>query len=151
MDVRYALAWEDETGLTGEALVLARKGRRFYYPSAYPIKSYTGFPDMDDPMQTGPVLGFRVGRHCLLTVPGCDPNTSPPARDAGVDFFTQAGLTEMSRHPTSSAGGNFLTSFDKSVIPGQEYRGTVFYGSFTGDLLMMMPPGLDVGQSISIR
>jgi hypothetical protein len=151
MDVLYALAWEDETGLSGEALVLARKGRRFYYPSAYPIRSYTGFPGMTDPMATGPVVGFRVGRYCLATVPDCNAGTSPPARDAGVDFYTQAGLTIMSRHPSSTAGGNFLTSFDKSVFPGQEYRGTVFYGSFTGDLLMMIPPGLDVGQSISIR
>lgn len=151
LDLRYALAWADETGLSGEALVLARKARRFYYPSAYPNRAYAGFPDMSDPMQTGPAIGFRVGRYCLTTVPGCDPATSPPARDSGVDFYTQSGLLVMSRRPSSTAGGNFLTSFDKSVFPGQEYRGTVFYGSFTGDLLMMMPPGLDEGQSITIR
>jgi hypothetical protein len=106
---------------------------------------------MADPMQTGPAIGFRVGRYCLTSVPDCNKLTSPPARDAGVDFNTQTGLTEMSRRPSSTAGGNFLTSFDKSVFPGQEYRGTVFYGTFTGDLLMMMPPGLDAGQTFSIR
>jgi hypothetical protein len=151
MDIRFALAWADEAGLSGEALVLARKARRFYYPSAYPSRPYSGFPDMADPMQTGPAIGFRVGRYCLTTVPGCDPVTSVPARDSGVDFYTQAGLTVMSRRPSTTAGGNFLTSFDKTVFPGQEYRGTVFYGSFTGDLLMMIPPGLDVGQSLTIR
>ena len=44
-----------------------------------------------------------------------------------------------------------MTSFDKSAFPGQEYFGRVFYGTFTGDLLMMIPPGLDVGQTVSIR
>jgi hypothetical protein len=151
LDVQYALAWKDETGLSGEALVVARKARRFYYPSAYPIRSYNGYPEMTDPMQTGPVVGFRVGRYCLTDVPGCDASTSPPARDAGVDFYTQSGLVSMSRHPSNSAGGNSLTSFDKSVFPGLEFMGTVFYGTFTGDLLMMIPPGLDAGQTISIR
>jgi hypothetical protein len=151
LDVTYALAWKDEEGLSGEALLVARKARRFYYPAAYPNRSYPGFPSMADPMQTGPAIGFRVGRYCLTSVPDCNKLTSPPARDAGVDFNTQTGLTEMSRRPSSTAGGNFLTSFDKSVFPGQEYRGTVFYGTFTGDLLMMMPPGLDAGQTFSIR
>ena len=64
LDVRFELAWTDETGLSGEALVLARKARRFYYPSAFPARSYAGFPEMTDPMQPGPALGFRVGRYC---------------------------------------------------------------------------------------
>jgi hypothetical protein len=151
MDLRYELAWTDETGLTGEALVLARKARRFYYPSAYPTRPYQGYPDMEDPMQPGPALGFRVGRYCLSTVPDCNATTSLPARDAGVDFFTQSGVFALSRHPSSSAGGTAVTSFDKSEFPGQEYVGRAFYVTFTGDLLMMIPPGLDVGQTITIR
>jgi hypothetical protein len=151
LDVYFELAWADETGLSGEALVLARKARRFFYPSAFPIRPYAGFPGMTDPMQPGPALGFRVGRYCVSGVPDCDALTSPPARDAGVDFFTRSGLVVMSRHPSSTAGGNYVSSFDKSIIPGQEYRGRVFYVSFTGDLVMMIPPGLDVGQTISIR
>jgi hypothetical protein len=151
LDVAYDLAWTDEAGLSGEALVLARKARRFYYPSAYPARPYSTYPDMDDPMQPGPALSFRVGRYCLAAVSGCNATTSPPARDAGVDFFTQSGLLVLSRHPSSTAGGNAVTTFDKSVFPGQEYVGSVFYATFTGDLLMMIPPGLDVGQTISIR
>jgi hypothetical protein len=151
LDVRYELAWTDEAGLSGEALVLARKARRFYYPSAYPSRPYQAYPDMDDPMQPGPALGFRVGRHCPSYVVGCDATTSTPARDAGVDFFTQSGLLALSRHPTSSSGGTAVTSFDKSIFPGQEYLGRVFYATFTGDLLMMVPPGLDVGQTLTIR
>jgi hypothetical protein len=151
MDVRYDFAWSDEAGLSGEALSLARKARRFYYASAYPTRSYGGFPEMTDPMQPGPVLGFRLGRYCLSGVQGCDPQTSPPARDAGVAFTTRSGLDPMARHPSNTAGGTAVTSFDKSVIPGQEYRGRVFYSTFVGDALMMIPPGLDVGQSITIR
>lgn len=151
MDVQYDLAWTDEAGLTGEALVLARKARRFYYPSAYPNRAYQGFPDMDDPMMPGPALGFRVGRFCPSFVADCNATTSPPARDAGVSFFTRSGLVAMSRYPSSTAGGNFVSSFDKSVLPGLEYLGRVFYTTFTGDLVMITPPGLDVAQNLSIR
>jgi len=151
LDVRYDLAWTDEDGLSGEALVLARKARRFYYPSAYPARPYSNYPDMNDPMQPGPAVAFRIGRYCLASVPGCDPLTSPPARDTGVDFYTQSGVFAMARHPNSTAGGNSVTSFDKSVFPGLEYIGSVFYSTFTGDIVMMTPPGLDVGQNVTIR
>jgi hypothetical protein len=151
LDVRYDLAWADESGLSGEALLLARKARRFYYASAYPTQQYAGFPEMTDPMQPGPALGFRLGRFCVTALVGCNAQTSPPARDAGVDFYTQSGFVAMSRHPSNTSGGNFVTSFDKSVFPGQEYRGTVFYSTFIGDALMMIPPGLDVGQTLTIR
>ncbi|HQR29643.1 MAG TPA: hypothetical protein PLL32_04475 [Anaeromyxobacteraceae bacterium] len=151
MDVRYDFAWAEEDGLSGESLVLARKARRFYYPAAYPNRIYGGFPGLTNAMQTGPALSFRVGRYCVSGVTGCDATTSPPARDAGIDFSTQAGFLAMSRYPGSTAGGNFVTTFDKSTIPGQEYRGRVFYVTYTGDLVMMIPPGLDVGQSLSIR
>lgn len=151
LDVRYDFAWAEEDGLSGESLVLARKARRFYYPAAYPNRPYGEYPGLTNAMQTGPALSFRVGRYCLGDVSLCDAATSPPARDAGVDFSTQAGFGAMSRFPISTAGGTFVTTFDKSTIPGQEYRGRVFYVTFTGDLVMMIPPGLDAGQSLSIR
>ena len=151
MGRRYELAWSDEAGLSGEALVLARKARRFYYPAAYPAAPYAGFPEMTDPMQPGPALAFRLGRFCQTGVAGCDPLTSPPARDAGVDFSTRSGLEPMSRHPSTTSGGNAVTSFDKSVIPGLESRGRVFYSTFVGDALMMVPPGLDATQTFTIR
>jgi hypothetical protein len=106
---------------------------------------------MTDPMQPGPALGLRLGKYCPTGVADCNPLTSPPARDAGVDFFTRSGLDPMSRHPSSTSGGNAVTSFDKSVIPGLEYKGRVFYSTFVGDALMMAPPGLDVTQTFTIR
>ena len=151
MDDRYNLAWADEAGLSGEALVLARKARRFYYAAAYPAIPSVGFPEMTDPMQPGPALGLRLGRYCQTGVAGCDPLTSPPARDAGVDFFTRSGIEPMSRHPSNTSGGNAVTSFDKSVIPGLEFKGRVFYSTFVGDALMMVPPGLDATQTFTIR
>jgi hypothetical protein len=151
MDIRYNLAWSDEAGLSDEALVLARKARRFSYPAAYAAIPYAGFPEMTDPMQPGPALGLRLGKYCPTGVADCNPLTSPPARDSGVDFFTRSGLDPMSRHPSSTSGGNAVTSFDKSVIPGLEYKGRVFYSTFVGDALMMAPPGLDVTQTFTIR
>jgi hypothetical protein len=151
MDGRFNLAWSDEAGVSGEALVLARKARRYYYPAAYPAIPSAGFPEMTDPMQPGPALGFRVGRYCPTGVAGCNPLTSPPARDTGVDFFTRSGLEPMSRHPSNTGGGNAVTSFDKSVIPGLEKKGRVFYSTFVGDALMMVPPGLDATQTFTIR
>jgi hypothetical protein len=151
MGIHYDLAWSDEAGLSGEALVLARKARRFSYPSSYAALPSSAFPGMTDPMQPGPALGFRLGRVCPAQVVGCDPLTSPPARDAGVDFFTRSGLVPMSRHPSNTAGGTAVTSFDKSVIPGLEYKGRVFYSTYVGDALMMVPPGLDANQTFTIR
>lgn len=153
MDLQYDLAWTEEDGLSGEALVLARKARRFYYPSGFPTKKYASFPDMLNPMVPGPVVAFRLGRFCPLdvTIPDCNEITSPPARDAGVTFQTSTGLVGMSRYPPGTSGGTAVTSFDKSTIPGQEYRGRVFYSTFVGDAVMMIPPGLDVGQSVTIR
>jgi hypothetical protein len=153
MDVQYDLAWADEDALSGEALVLARKARRFYYPAGFPNSKYDSFPDMLNPMVPGPVVGFRIGRYCptVNTIPDCNPFTSPPGRDAGVMFKTSTGLVGMSRYPSGTSGGNAITSFDKSTIPGQEYRGRVFYATFVGNALMMIPPGLDVGQSVVVR
>jgi hypothetical protein len=159
LDFRYDLAWQLETGISGESLVLARKARRFYYPSVYDAcpainpdcYASRGYPEMSDPMQPGPVIGFRLGRFCPTGVSGCNDRTSPPARDAGISFTTVSGVLAMSRRPTNTSGGTSVTSFDKSLIPGLEYLGRVFYSTFVGDALFMAPPGLDVGQATTIR
>jgi hypothetical protein len=97
------------------------------------------------------VIGFRLGRFCPTGVTGCNPQTSPPARDAGISFTTVSGVLPMSRRPLNTSGGTNVTTFDKSLLGGQEYLGRVFYSTFVGDALFMAPPGLDVGQTRTIR
>ena len=72
LDVRYELAWADESSLSGEALVLSRKARRFYYPASFPTQIYSAYPGMTNPLQPGPAVGFRLGRYCptTVTIPG---------------------------------------------------------------------------------
>ena len=56
-------------------------------------------------------------------------DVAPCARCRHRLLDSQAGLVAMSRHPSNTSGGNFVTTFDKSVFPGQEYVGD---GSSTG-------------------
>jgi len=157
MGVRYNFAWADEDSLSAEDQIVARKARRFWYPAFYDACEvpgcYFGFPEMTDPMEPGPVVGFTLGRYCQsgITPDGCDPVTSPPARDAGVSFTTRSGFVPTVRRPTSASVGTSVTTFDKSLLPGYEWRGRVFYTSFVGGVLFDVPPGLDSGQTVTIR
>jgi hypothetical protein len=157
LGVRYNFAWGDEESLSGEALLVARKARRFWYPAYYePCDSapgcYLGFPEMTDPMEPGPVVGFTLGSYCQpsITPADCDPATSPPARDAGVSFSTTSGFVPVTRRPLNASVGTSSTTFDKSLI-GQENKGRVYYTTFAGGALFDVPPGLDSGQSVTIR
>ena len=157
LGVRYNFAWADEEPLAGEALILSRKARRFWYPAYYApceeIGCYLGFPEMMDPMEPGPVVGFTLGSYCqtAITPADCDPLTSPPARDAGVSFSTNSGFVPVTRRPANASVGTSSTTFDKSLIPGLESRGRVFYTTFAGGALFDVPPGFDSGQSVTIR
>ena len=157
LDVRYDFAWADEDSLSGEALVLARKARRFWYPAFYEpcdiAGCYIGFPELTDPMQPGPVVGFTLARYCQsgITPADCDATTSPPARDAGVSFTTRSGFVPTTRRPANASVGTSGITFDKSTIPGLEWKGRVFYTTFSGGALYMVPPGLDSGQPFTIR
>jgi hypothetical protein len=155
--VRYNFAWADEETLSGEALLVARKARRFWYPAYYESCDldpgcYTGFPEMLDPMEPGPVVGFTLGSYCQspITPADCDPATSPPARDAGVSFATTSGFAPVTRRPLNASVGTSSSTFDKSLI-GQENKGRVYYTTFAGGALFDVPPGLDSGQSVTIR
>jgi hypothetical protein len=154
---RYDFAWAVEEPLSGEALNLARKARRFWYPAYYSacgtVGCYPGFPELLDPMQPGPVVAFTLGRYCQskVTPDDCNPLTSPPARDASVAFTTYSGLTPVARRPTNASVGTSTTTLDKSAIPGFEYLGRVFYTTFAGGALFDVPPGLDSGYVRTIR
>jgi hypothetical protein len=156
---RFNLAWQPEAGLATEAQVLARKARRFYYPGGpYAgltnggpcpggVPCYPGFPEMTDPMQSGPLVGFRPGLSCPGT---CPPGATPP-RDAILSFVTASGVVPMSRRITGVAAGTWVTSFDKSLFSQDESLGRVFYTTFIGDALMMVPPGQGSSLTTVIR
>ncbi len=71
--------------------------------------------------------------------------------NAVLSFTTASGLVPMSRRAASVAVGTFVTSFDKSVFPADEFLGRVFYTTFIGDALMMVPPGQAANQSKLIQ
>ena len=159
---RFNLAWQPEDGVTGEALVLARKARRQFYPGG-PYGSpyygdpcpagtgacYAGFPEMTDPMQSGPLLGFRPGVVCLG---GCQ-SGAVPARDAQIIFTSLSGMAPMSRRPADVATPTASVSFDKAVFTDSTSQGTgeTFYITFTGDVLFVVPPALGLTSTKTIR
>jgi hypothetical protein len=163
---RFNLAWRPEEPPSGDAvhdeeMMLARKARRFYYPGgpyAGPTNGgpcpggsacYAGFPEMTDPMQSGPVIGFRPAQYCGSGAE-CPAGSTPP-RDATLAFTTLSGVAPMARRATSVAVGTAVTTFDKSTYPSLEYLGRVFYTTFVGDALMMLPPGQAYNQTTIIR
>jgi hypothetical protein len=158
-DRRFNLAWQPEDFSATEAQVLARKARRFYYPGGpYAgltnggpcpggVPCYPGFPEMTDPMQSGPLVGFRPGLSCSGL---CPPGATPP-RGAFLTFVTASGVVPMSRRITGVAAGTWVTSFDKSLYSQDESLGRVFYTTFIGDALMMVPPGQGSSLTTVIR
>jgi len=162
---RYNLAWQPEDGLSGEALLLARKARRLFYPGGPytdPYQGgpcpgatacYPGFPEMTDPMQPGPVVGFRPALLCASggAVAACPDGTAPP-RDAYLYFQTQSGMLPLANRPTDVATPTAVIPFDKSVFTdsGSQSLGQVYYSTFTGDTLFMLPP-VGIGASKTIH
>jgi hypothetical protein len=144
---RYELAWKDEAGVSGEALVLARKARRIFYPWCSGSDCSQAIPGMEDQLQPGPVLAFRAGVYC----PDAASCGLLPTRDAAIRFDTQSGMQPMARRPPGVAQGTAAVSFDKSSLPGQEGLGRVFYVTYVGDALLMLPPGRPADQSRAIR
>jgi hypothetical protein len=158
-DRRFNLAWQPEDFSATEAQVLARKARRFFYPGGpYAgltnggpcpggVPCYPGFPEMTDPLQSGPLVGFRPGLSCSGT---CPPGATPP-RGAFLTFVTASGLVPMGRRISGVAAGTWVTSFDKSLFSQDDFLGRVFYTAFIGDALMMLPPGQGSSLTTIIR
>jgi hypothetical protein len=144
---RYALAWAEEDTLSGEELILARKARRIFYPWCFAPGCFRSVSGMDDLLETGPVVAFRPGVYCLDS----GPCTSPPARDATITFSTLSGMVPMGRRPIGVAAGTGTIAFDKSQWPGSEFLGRVYYVTYVGDALLMLPPGQAFNQSKTIR
>ena len=150
---RYDLAWQPEDGLTGEALVLARKARRLFYPGGPYLGSvylgdpcpngtacYPGFPEMTDPMQPGPVVSFRPAISCA---PNPCPVPPPPLpRDASLAFQTTSGMTALAARPADVSTPASAISFDKSIFldSTSQALGWSFYVTYTGNVLFVETP-----------
>jgi len=163
---RFNLAWQPEDALCGaaencEELVLARKARRLFYPGgpyAPPnygdpcpgnIACYPGYPEMTDPMQPGPLVGFRPAVICPA---GPCPAGALPTRGAVLAFTTLSGMSALSARPPNVSTPTYATSFDKSFFTDSSSQtlGEVFYLTYTGDVLFMAPPVL-IGDQKTIR
>ncbi len=103
-------------------------------------------------MEPGPVVGFTLGSYCQspITPSRLRSRHLAPARDAGVSFSTASGFAPVTRRPLNASVGTSSSTFDKSLI-GQENKGRVYYTTFAGGALFDVPPGLDSGQSVTIR
>ncbi len=171
LDQLYTLAWKDEKNdltLTAgsEALALARKARRHFYPSDGPcpfpnvdplsvqfktVGCYSSFPRVSDPLTPGPVVRFRVG-----LVPPVSPNPANPVVNllpgAGVTFSTQLGLSPTFRAPGS--GGALPAGAlmgDRTKFAGHENDPIRVYVPYLDDQVMAFSPSDSIGNVVSIR
>ena len=148
----FSLQWQDEAPLvsacdsgdrTGcERLSLARKARRKYYPTYAicpadnPNCRFAYWPQLVDPITTGPALAFTVG---LI---GGD--VSGVERDSAILFSTQSGIQPLRREPVDTSVPTSVIPLDVSSLPppgGQQDRGVAFYSTFFGGTLFEFTPG----------
>ncbi len=124
LDQTFSLQHVDEATATGEALAIARKTRRLYYPSAEPCAPaagqapvagcYTYFPWIANPLAPGPALAFRAGLTVVNAATGAAPldATDPAvlarlARDARLLIQTQSGTIQAGTTATGTTPGVF--------------------------------------------
>jgi hypothetical protein len=115
-DGAFAVAWSDESALTGEELAIARRARRVFYPTdgpcplpgatanttpAKPVGCYSLFPRLADPLSPGPAIRFRLGLRNITTPALVATAADRPPRGATVRITTQSGLTQTSRRPVT--------------------------------------------------
>ncbi|HTT70491.1 MAG TPA: hypothetical protein VMG32_04650 [Anaeromyxobacteraceae bacterium] len=148
IDQDFALAWSEESTLTGEALAVARKARRIFYPTEGPcpipgstgtpgtqaVGCYAGFARLVDPLAPGPAARFRVGLF----------GGAAPARDDAILFTTQEGLVQSARAPLSGgAPASTLIPFDWTVLDPVNHAddNIRFMTLFLDDQIFAFSPG----------
>ena len=155
---RFNLAWQDEGALSGEALVLARKARRFFYANDV-LKVAANYPEMNgDPLAPGPVIGLIAGPLCADEPPGSrTPGICPPARlnellrDSAIVFSTRSGVLPSSRLPTTLSLPSSVIAFDRSQFPDAVPLGSVFYVTYRQNAVLVAVPGQTPNISGTIR
>jgi hypothetical protein len=137
VDQTFALAWQDEDALalqpnSDEALAIARKVRRLYYPVSPPcpmkdpnpaldqiqadIGCYQTYPHLADPLEAGPVIRFRLG---IVPPTPSFPTVVPLAAGDEILFTTRSGMVQSSRVALNGGALPFAPiPFDWTAIPG---------------------------------
>jgi len=163
VDVAFELRYQAEAGLAGEALAVARKLRRRFYPADAPCgatipgtdpavvvqcESSSATPpiyppDGPDPLTPGPTLRFRVG---LVGCPA-GPNPCRPGAGAILGINTRSGLQAASwSSGVSQAPVTALAWLDaRAVDPARTYT---VYGSLATNEVLVVDPTTKAATSI---
>jgi hypothetical protein len=166
-DGYFALAWKDESKLSGEELAIAQRARRIFYPtegpcplagatagstSALPVGCYLAFPRIADPLSPGPSIRFRLGLRNVTTAAISTSATDRPPRGAAIIIATQSGLTQTARIPT--AGGTPpapVIAVDPGDFSGHESEDFRFYLAYQDDQVAWFWTTSTTSQVTSIR
>ncbi len=144
---RYAVAWSpvDYDATPSSARALARKARRYYYPSDARCPNgqiycsvYTWWTD---PLAPGPSIAFRAG----FT------GTGALNQDTSLVITTQSGLTPTSRRPTEAGAlPRAGVAFDRGLV-GHPEQGVRVYVPYSDDQVLAFTPGLSAGDVVVIK
>lgn len=158
---RFNLAWQDESTLSGEALALARKARRFFYANDnfFPASNAQNYPESGgDPLAPGVAIGLIAGPMCADEPPGTGrQSVCPPARmgdllrDSVLVFSTRSGLSPSYRSAVPSSLPSWAVPFDRSQFPDGGTGGSVFYVTYHEDSILVAVPGQTPNISSTLR
>ncbi len=157
---RFNLAWQDESALSGEALFLARKARRFFYPNdIFASGNAANYPESGgDPLNPGVALGFIVGPMCADEPPGTGRQSICPLarmgdllRSSTLTFTTRSGILPSYRASVPSSLPSSAIWFDRSYFPDGGNDGSVFYVTYREDSVLVGIPGQTLNISTTLR
>lgn len=158
---RFNLAWQDESTLSGEALVLARKARRFFYANDkfFPASNASNYPESGgNPLAPGVAIGLIAGPMCADEPPGTGrQSVCPPARmgdlrrDSLLVFTTRSGVSPSYRSAVPSSLPSSALAFDRSQFPDGGDAGSVFYVTYHEDSVLIAVPGQTPNISSTLR
>jgi hypothetical protein len=163
LDTPFSFGWQEEEPvppappLFPEDLALARKARRRFYsaeaacltaagdPAPQSRGCYANLPWLLDPLAPGPLVAFELGLSPAGILTDSDIDTR-------VSFATDAGLTPVSRRPTT--GGLLpaaVATFDVSALPGRSNDPVRLYTAYADNQVLVFTPAGSSGDTKSIR
>lgn len=157
---RFNLAWQDESTVSGEPLVLARKARRFFYANdRFAAGGAANYPESGgNPLAPGVAIGLIAGPMCNDEPPGTGRQSiCPPERmgdllrDSTLVFTTRSGLSPSYRAAVPSSLPSSAIAFDRSYFADGGDSGSVFYVTYRQDSLVVAVPGQTPNISTTLR